>query len=106
MLALALVYLPMLFPDGRLLSHRWLPFAVIGVIVPLGVALLGVLADTLVVGDSSSFKIDNPIGIEGLGRPEELPMFVVLEILFAVGVSETRQPAHVSLWMRPDLLRR
>jgi hypothetical protein len=30
MLALALIYLPMLFPDSRLLSRRWLPVAVIG----------------------------------------------------------------------------
>jgi hypothetical protein len=87
MLALALVYLPMLFPDGRLLSRRWLPFAVIGGIGPLGIVLLGALADKLVVGDSPSFKIDNPVGIEGLGQPENLPVFVVLEVLFAVGVS-------------------
>ena len=51
MLALALVYLPMLFPDGRLLSRRWLPVASIGGIGALGVVLLGALADTLVVGD-------------------------------------------------------
>ena len=86
MLALALVYLPMLFPDGRLLSRRWLPIAVIGGLGPLGVALLGALADTLVVGNDPGFRIDNPIGIEGLASPTNLPAFVVLEVLFAVGV--------------------
>jgi hypothetical protein len=86
MLALALVYLPILFPDGRLLSRRWLPFAAIGGAGALGVALLGALADTLIVGDSPGYRIDNPVGIEGLGEPTNLPLFVVLEILFAIGV--------------------
>ncbi|CAN5758647.1 hypothetical protein BH18ACT11_BH18ACT11_14690 [soil metagenome] len=86
MLALALVYLPMLFPDGRLISRRWLPFAVIGGIGSLGVASLGALADTLTTGDASGYRIDNPIGIEGLGGPTNLPAFVVFEVLFAVGV--------------------
>jgi hypothetical protein len=86
MLSLALIYLPILFPDGRLLSRRWLPVAIIGGIGALGVALLGALAETLVVGDDPSFKIDNPIGIEGLAGPWNLPVFVVFEVLFAVGV--------------------
>ena len=86
MLALALIYLPMLFPDGRLISRRWLPFAVIGGIGPLGVAILGALADTLTTGDASGYRIDNPIGIESLGGPANLPAFVVFEILFAIGV--------------------
>ena len=30
MLALALIYLPLLFPNGRLPSRRWLPFALLG----------------------------------------------------------------------------
>ncbi len=86
MLALALIYLPMLFPDGRLISRRWLPFAVIGGIGPLGVAILGALADTLTTGEASGYRIDNPIGIEGLGAPTNLPAFVVLEVFFAVGI--------------------
>ena len=86
MLGLALMYLPMLFPDGRLISRRWLPFAVIGGIGPIGVASLGALADKLTTGDASGYRIDNPIGIEGLGGPTNLPVFVVFEVLFAVGV--------------------
>jgi len=86
MLSLALIDLPMLFPDGRLISRRWLPFAVIGGIGALGVALLGALADKLVVSYGPSFKIDNPVGIESLASPGNLPVFVVFEVLFAVGV--------------------
>ena len=87
MLALALVYLPMLFPDGRLLSRRWLPFAIIGGIGSLGIALLGALTDTLVVGNAPHrYRIENPIGLENLGEPTNLPVFVVLEVLFAIGV--------------------
>ena len=86
MLSLALIYLPMLFPNGRLISRRWLPFAVIGGMGALGVALLGALADTLVVSYETTIKIDNPIGISGLASPENLPVFVVFEVLFAIGV--------------------
>jgi hypothetical protein len=86
MLSLALIYLPMLFPDGRLLSRRWLPVAIAGGAGALGVAVLGALTDTLVVGDHPRFEIDNPIGIEGLAAPGNQPVFVALEVLFAVGV--------------------
>jgi hypothetical protein len=86
MLSLALIYLPMLFPNGRLISRRWLPFAVIGGAGAFGVALLGALADPLVVSHDPSFKIDNPIGIEGLASPSNLTVFVAFEVLFAIGV--------------------
>jgi hypothetical protein len=86
MLSLALIYLPMLFPDGRLFSRRWLPVAIIGGIGGLGVAVLGALSDTLVVGDHPRFEIDNPIGVEGLAMPWNQPVFVALEALFAVGI--------------------
>src|ERR671920_2364674 len=47
MLALALIYLPMLFPDGRLLSRRWLPVAVLAGIATSGIVLSRALVDTL-----------------------------------------------------------
>ncbi len=80
MLALALIYLPLLFPDGRLPSRRWLPVAVLAGIGTLGMVLLGMLTDTL-RGTMIGYKIDNPIGIEGLGPVEDLPVFGVLGVL-------------------------
>jgi len=83
LLALSLVYLPMLFPDGRLPSRRWLPVAVLPGIGTLGTVVLGALADTLHVAGAG--KIDNPIGIEGLAFVEDLPVFGVLNVLLGVG---------------------
>jgi hypothetical protein len=84
MLALALIYLPILFPDGRLLSRRWLPVAVIGGISTLGIVLPKALVDTLPVNEVPGRGIANPIGIEGLGKIEDLPIFSVIEALFLV----------------------
>ena len=77
MLALALIYLPLLFPDGRLPSRRWLPVAVLAGIAMLGFVLPRALADTLPVNEAPEHRIDNPIGIEGLGPVENLPIFGV-----------------------------
>ena len=82
MLALALIYLPMLFPDGRLLSRRWLPVAVIGGVSTLGIVLPRALVDTLPVNEVPGRGIANPIGIEGLGG--NLPTFGAVEALFLV----------------------
>ena len=82
-LALALVYLPLLFPDGRLLSRRWLPVAVITGIAPVTVAVLGALRETF--STNAAIKIDNPVGIEGLGHVEMLPAFDLLTGLFSSG---------------------
>src|SRR5215217_6436396 len=78
MLALALFYLPMLFPDGRLLSRRWLPVAVVAGIAASGFVLPRAFMDTLPLNEAPGYEIDNPIGIEGLGSVVNLPLFGVL----------------------------
>jgi hypothetical protein len=87
MLALALIYLPMLFPDGRLLSRRWIPVAVLGGIATLGIVLSRALVDTIPVNEVPGRGIANPIGIEGLGKHEDLPIFSVIEGLFLVAAA-------------------
>jgi hypothetical protein len=84
LLALTLIYLPMLFPDGRLPSRRWLPVAVLVGIGVSGTVILGMLTDTL-SGQNVDYKIENPIGIEGLAPVEDLTVFAVMGILYVIG---------------------
>jgi hypothetical protein len=84
LLALVFIYLPLLFPDGRLLSRRWLPVAVLPAIGIVGVMVLGTLAENF-KGQTFDYRIVNPIGIEGLANIEELPVFVVFSGIYAVG---------------------
>ena len=77
-IVLAFIFLPMLFPDGRLPSRRWLPVAAIAGVGALVIIVLGMLADTL-KGQNVGYRIENPIGIEGLAHVEEMP--VVLGVL-------------------------
>jgi hypothetical protein len=81
-LALALVYLPLFFPDGRLPSRRWLPLAVVSGVATLATVVLAALADSLPVNEAPGYRIDNPLGIEGLGFVENLP--VVSDLLTGV----------------------
>ena len=86
LLGLIFIYLPLLFPDGKLPSRRWLPVAVLVGIGLLGLVVLGMLTDNL-SGQDVGYRIDNPIGIEGLAPVEDLPIFAVLGVLvFFVGV--------------------
>ncbi len=78
LLALVLVYLPLYFPNGRLPSRSWLPVAVLAGIGTSSVVVLAALADTLPVNEARGYEIDNPVGIEGLGYVEDLPVFSVL----------------------------
>ena len=86
LLSLALIYLPLLFPDGRLPSRRWLPVAIIPGIGTISIAVLGALADTLLVEEGPGYEIANPIGVEGLAFVEDLPIFGVLTVMLGVGI--------------------
>jgi hypothetical protein len=79
---LVAIYLPLLFPDGRLLSRRWLSVAVLGGIGTSGFVISGALVDTIPVNEVPGRGIANPIGIEGLGKLEDLPIFSAVEGLF------------------------
>jgi len=85
LISLVFVYLPLLFPDGRLPSRRWLPVGVVPGIGTLAIVVLGALSDTL-TGQNVHYRIENPIGIEGLAPVEELPAFGALGVLLGVGV--------------------
>jgi len=78
LLALVLIFMPLLFPDGRLPSRRWLPVLVLAGVGTVMIVVLGALADTLSVNEAPGYEIDNPIGVEGLRYVEDLPVFGVL----------------------------
>src|SRR5215217_890623 len=85
LISLVVIYLPMLFPDGRLLSRRWLWVAVPPGIATLATVVLGGLTDTL-SGQNVDYRIENPIGIEGLAPVDQLPVFGASGVLFGVGI--------------------
>ena len=78
--------LPMLFPDGRLPSRRWRPFAALvaaGAAIPIALAML---TGTL-TGQEVDYRIDNPIGIDGLAHVEQSAVFGALGgVVFTAGL--------------------
>jgi hypothetical protein len=66
-LALVLVFTPLLFPTGRLLSARWRPVAVAAAVGTATIIALSVLQPTF---QDEDHPIRNPIGITGIPDPE------------------------------------
>jgi hypothetical protein len=87
-LALALVFTPLLFPTGRLLSPRWRPAAWLAAAQTVAVTVLGALQPKL--STVRGQVIANPIGVAGVESPEEstvgAALYVLLILLAAVAL--------------------
>jgi hypothetical protein len=75
-LVLALVFTPLLFPTGRLLSPRWRPAAWLTGVVTAALTVLGALQENL--GPLGDPVAANPIGVAGVESPEESTVGVAL----------------------------
>jgi hypothetical protein len=74
-LGLLLVFPPLLFPTGRLVSARWRPVAVVAAVAIVGITTLSALKPTL---QDESYVIRNPIGLGWVQDPEETAVGAVL----------------------------
>lgn len=86
LLAMAFICLPLLFPDGRLPSRRWLPVAVLTGITVAGFVAVGAFRETL-IGQKIGYQIANPIGIKGMPAVDNHPMLPILTAGILIGLS-------------------
>jgi hypothetical protein len=78
-----LVYVALLFPDGRLPSQRWRPVGwLVGIAVVVGVAVAAVLP----VPICNVCSIENPLGIEGLESVSELVDALIEAFWYGLGL--------------------
>ena len=85
LLGLALIYLPLLFPDGHLPSRRWLPVTILASLAVVGALVINAFSETL-NGQIIDYQITNPIGIKGLGSAVDTSFFPFLVIGLLVGL--------------------
>jgi hypothetical protein len=75
--ALILVFTPLLFPTGRLLSARWRPVAVAAAVATGLIAVGGALEPTLKL-QNENYTVRNPIGLTVVPDEEAGRLFAVL----------------------------
>jgi hypothetical protein len=81
-LALTLIFTPLLFPTGRLLSPRWRLVAWLAGVTTAVLTALTSLQTNLDI--SAGQVIANPIGVAAVGNPEKSPIVPALIILLVV----------------------
>ena len=74
-LVLVLVFTPLVFPTGRLLSNRWRPVAAAAAVGTAVIITLSALQPTL---ENEDDPVRNPIGLAGIPDPEEGALGAVL----------------------------
>jgi hypothetical protein len=77
LLGLVLVFTPLLFPTGRLLSARWRPVAVAAAVGMAAMTVLAALQPTIRL-QNEDYTAGNPIGLAGVPDPEEGVLGAVL----------------------------
>ncbi|MDP9460166.1 MAG: hypothetical protein M3Q22_07945 [Actinomycetota bacterium] len=85
LLWLILAALPLVFPDGRLPGPRWRLPAALGAAGAAGLIVSGMLTGTL-SGQEVDYRIDNPIGVDGLPGVEQQALAPLFEVLLVTGL--------------------
>ena len=80
---LGFVFIPLLFPTGRLLSARWRPIPVLAAATTTAIVVLSALKPTLTLQTAGS-SIDNPIGVAGVPDPDSSRLGDMLIGLFII----------------------
>jgi hypothetical protein len=86
MFALVLVFTPLLFPTGRLLSARWRPVAVAAAVATALIAVGGALQPTLKL-QNEDYTVHNPIGLTGVPEEADLLGAVLFGVLACCAVT-------------------
>jgi hypothetical protein len=78
-----IVFLPLLFPNGRLPSARWRPFAWFSVLL----AAVGTIMAAISPGSGVGLSIRNPLGIESLPDLNEQLQALMFALIFVAAAS-------------------
>jgi hypothetical protein len=79
-----IVFLALLFPDGRLPSRRWRWFAWLSVLLTFTGAVWGAFTPRVIL---SLGQINNPLGVEGLPNVWKLTQTLMLTLIFVSAAS-------------------